>query len=123
MNTLQTILPSFSDAMFKLRVPKSMQALPGRIHTSDSVVRDFVKARAERLAHMREYYARNRINVRTQQQRKRLAERIAACQDPVVRGILECFYNGQSVETIASAAGMGAETVRKIIHPRAREAA
>jgi hypothetical protein len=86
-------------------------------------VRDFVKARQERLAHMREYYARNRVNVRTQQQRKRLAERIAVCRDPVVRGILECFYNGQSVETIAAAAGMGAETVRKIIHPRAREVA
>jgi hypothetical protein len=109
--------------MFKLRVPKSMQSLPGRIHTSDSVVRDFVRARAERLQHMREYYARNRVNVRTQQQRKRLAERIAVCRDPVVRGILECFYNGQSVETIAAAAGMGVETVRKIIHPRAREAA
>lgn len=111
------------DAMFKLRVPPSMQSLPGRTVTSDKVVRDFVKARADRLAHMREYYARNRINVRTQQQRKRLAERIAVCQDPVVRGILECFYNGQSVETIASAAGMGAETVRKIIHPKARASA
>jgi hypothetical protein len=115
--------PNFSDAMFKLRVPKSMQALPGRIHTSDSVVRDFVKARAERLAHMREYYQRNRVNVRTQQQRKRLAERIEACRDPIVRGILECYHNGQSVETIAAAAGMGVETVRKIIHPRARETA
>lgn len=115
--------PNLSDAMFKLRVPPSMQALPGRVVTSEQTVKDFVKARQDRLAHMREYYARNRVNVRTQQQRKRLAERIAVCQDPIVRGILECFYNGQSVETIASAAGMGAETVRKIIHPRAREVA
>lgn len=61
---------------------------------------------------------RNRRNLRDYVQRKQLAARIATCKDPIVRGMLECFRNGQSVETIARAADMGAETVRKIIHAR-----
>ena len=106
---------------FALCVPESMKALPGRFHSADEqTIKKYVQARAERQAKMREYYARNRLNVRSQQQRKRLQARIDACTDPIVRGMLECFRNGESVEAIAHAAGIGEEQCRAIVKGTAR---
>jgi len=60
----------------------------------------------------REGYRSNRRDVRT---KERLAARIAECRDPVIRVMLECYRNGESVERIARAAGMGEEQVRGIL--------
>ena len=55
-----------------------------------------------------------RKNGRTAEQKRELQARIDACLDPIIRLVLECYRNGESVERIAKAAKMGVTQVRGI---------
>ena len=86
------------------------------------------EARAKRIEQMkivvkrieREFNERmgmRRKNGRTAEQKRTLQARIDACQDPIIRIVLECFRNGESVERIAKAAKLGVTQVRGICNP------